>query len=150
MLMYQSTQKQKPLLHLSMMLSSGPDPLNSSRNGSYLLSCFNGAWQKITDRLLTKTRGMGQDMCIAFVQSVFLAKVNPPLSFQVPVMSVGLLLCCLLWLFNSILSFLAHVVKMLFILDVECAGSPSVGEPIYSFSVNRLFHKPVCHLVMVF
>lgn len=97
-----------------------------------------------------KTRGMGQDMCIAFVQSVFLAKVNPPLSFQVPVMSVGLLLCRLLWLFNSILSFLAHVVKMLFILDVECAGSPSVGKPIYSFSVNRLLHKLVCHLVMVF
>lgn len=45
---------------------SGPDPLNSSRNESYLLSCFTGAWQKIMDRLLMKTGGVGQDMCIAF------------------------------------------------------------------------------------
>lgn len=61
------------------------------------------------------------------------------LPFEVPVMSVGWLLCCLLWLFNSILSFFAHAVKMLFIFDVECAGKPSVEELSYSFLANTLF-----------
>lgn len=38
-------------------------------------------------------------MCTLHKMSVnFLAKVNPPLYFAVPVVSVGLLLCCLSWL----------------------------------------------------
>lgn len=58
-------------------------------------------------------------------------------SFQVSVMSVGLLLCCLLWLFNSILPFLACVVKMFFILSVEYAGSLLLESPaILSLQVH--------------
>lgn len=68
----------------------------------------------------------------------FLAKVNLPLS-HVPVMSVRLLLCCLLWLFNSILFCLVCVIKMFSIFDVECASSPSLESLSYSFVTNALF-----------
>lgn len=91
------THMQKPLLHLGMMHNSGPHPLNSSRNGSYLLSCFTGGLQKIMDRLLMKTRGVGRGMSLAFAYGVFyfLAEVNPPF-FPSP-SDVSRVTTCCLW-----------------------------------------------------